>query len=315
MQTILGAGGIIGQEIARALPAYTQSIRLVNRNPKAVNASDQLFPADLLQSREVFRAVEGSETVYLAVGLPYDRKTWQAQWPPLMRHVLAACEEFGARLVFFDNIYMYDPGHLAPMTEDAPWNPSSQKGQVRAEVARMVLDAASSGRVKALIARAADFYGPGIKDRSVLTETVFKPLSQGKKAQWLGSARVPHSFTYTPDAGKATALLGNTPDAYGQTWHLPTAANPMTGQEWVAAIAQALGAKPGVQVAPAWLVRVLGLFNPVMRELVEMIYQYDRPYLFDSTKFEKRFPMRATSYQEGIAAIVARDFSGGTAKS
>jgi len=251
MQTILGAGGVIGREIARALPAYTQSIRLVNRNPEAVNATDVLFPADLLQSKEVFRAVEGSETVYLAVGLPYERKIWEAHWPPLMRHVLAACEEFGARLVFFDNVYMYDPAHLAPMTEETPWNPSSHKGKVRAEIARMVLDAAGSGRVQALIARSADFYGPGIQERSVLTETVFKPLSEGKKAQWLGSARVPHSYTYTPDAGKATALLGNTPDAYGQVWHLPTASNPMTGKEWVAAIAQALGAKPGLQVAPA----------------------------------------------------------------
>ncbi len=315
MQTILGAGGVIGREIALALPAFTQSIRLVNRKPKAVNASDVLFPADLLQSREVFRAVEGSETVYLAVGLTYDRKTWETHWPPLMRNVLAACAEFGARLVFFDNVYMYDPRHLAPMTEETPWNPSSHKGRVRAEIARMVLDAASSGRVEALIARAADFYGPGIQERSMLTETVFNPLFQGKKAQWLGSARVPHSYTYTPDAGKATALLGNTPDAYGQVWHLPTAANPMTGQEWVAAIAKALGAKPGLQVAPAWLVRVLGLFNPIMRELVEMVYQYDRPYLFDSSKFEKRFPLRPTSYEDGIAAIVERDYAGGSARS
>jgi nucleoside-diphosphate-sugar epimerase len=309
MQTILGAGGVIGREVAKALPAFTQSIRLVNRNPKAVNASDQLFPADLLKSKEIFRAVEGSETVYLTVGLPYERSVWEEHWPPLMRHVLAACEEFGARLVFFDNVYMYDAGSLNPMTEESPWNPPSRKGKVRAAIARMLLEAASAGKVEALIARAADFYGPGIKDRSVLTETVFKPLSQGKTAQWLGSANVPHSYTYTPDAGKATALLGNTPDAYGQVWHLPTAAQPMTGKEWVHAIAAELQARPRLQVAPAWMVGALGWFNPIMREFHEMVYQYDRPYVFDSSKFEKRFPLRATPYAAGIKTIAEQDYA------
>ncbi len=310
MQTILGAGGAIGTELAKALVHYTKDIRLVSRTPKAVNPGDQLVGADLTRSKELFHAVEGSETVYLVVGLPYDLKVWQESWPPLMRNVIAACEENGARLVFFDNVYMYDGGHLNPMTEETPWNPPSRKGKIRAEIARMVLDASERGKIQALIARSADFYGPGIKERSVLTETVFNRLAAGKKAQWLGSVNVPHSYTYTLDAGKATALLGNTPDAFGEVWHLPTAHNPMNANEWIKAIAEELGAKPGVQAAPKWMVSIMGLFNPFMKEFVEMMYQYDRPYVFDSGKFEKRFAFKPTSYLEGIREIAAADYSG-----
>ena len=308
MQTVLGSGGAIGIELTKALPQFTSDIRLVSRNPKAVNPGDQLVAADLTKSKEVFKAVEGSEAVYLTVGLPYSIKIWEAQWPTLMRNVVNACEETGARLVFFDNIYMYDPSNLNPITEQTPWNPHSRKGKVRAEIARMVLDAHERGRTQTLIARAADFYGPSIKERSVLTEVVFKNLNQGKKAQWLGSTRFKHSFTYTPDAGKATALLGNTPDAYGQEWHLPTAPDPWTGQEWIDHIAEAMGKKSSVQVAPKWLVRILGMFDPTMKEFIEMMYQYDRDYVFDSSKFEKRFNWKPTPYEQGVREIVAMDY-------
>jgi nucleoside-diphosphate-sugar epimerase len=179
---------------------------------------------------------------------------------------------------------------------------------VRTEVVNMITDAIDRGELKALIARSADFYGPSISTTSVLTETVFKPLSQGKKANWLGSVDFKHSYTYTPDAGKATALLGNTEDAYGQVWHLPTAHDPFTGKEWIEAIAKEMGAKANYQVAPKFLVRVMGLFMPLMRELVEMMYQNDRDYVFDSSKFEKRFTISATPYLEGIKAVVDTDY-------
>ena len=308
MQTILGSGGAIGRELAQALTRYTTDIRLVSRHPAAVNPGDQLHPADLSRPGEVFRAVEGSDTVYVTVGFPYDLKVWEQTWPPLMRQVIQACEECEARLVFFDNVYMYDSSRLNPMTEETPWNPPSAKGRVRAQIARMLLDAVESGRVQALIARSADFYGPGIDKTSILTETVFKNLAAGKAAQWLGSAQFRHSFTYTPDAGRATALLGNTPDAYGQCWHLPTAPNPPTGREWVEALAAEMGVKARLQVAPAWMVRALGWFMPIMKELHEMLYQNDRHYVFDSGKFERRFGIQATPYREGIRRIVQADY-------
>lgn len=205
MQTILGSGGAIGIELARALKPYTDSIRLVSRNPQKVNASDHLFSADLSRQADVLKAVNGSEIAYL-------------------------------------------------------------------------------------------------------TETVFKNLSKGKKAMWLASVKHRHSFTYTPDAAKATALLGNTADAYNQVWHLPTAPNPLTGKEWIHAIAEALGVEPKYQVVPKFLVRIIGLFMPIMKETVEMMYQYERDYVFDSSKFEKSFGFEPTPYLEGIRNIVEDDY-------
>jgi nucleoside-diphosphate-sugar epimerase len=139
MQTILGAGGTIATDLARDLTAYTRNIRLVSRNPRKINDTDQLFPADLTRREDVFRAVEGSEVVYLTVGFEYDTKVWRERWPPLMAHVIAACKRYGAKLVFFDNVYMYDRNALSRMTEETPVRPSSKKGEVRARIAQMLL--------------------------------------------------------------------------------------------------------------------------------------------------------------------------------
>jgi nucleoside-diphosphate-sugar epimerase len=225
-----------------------------------------------------------------------------------MENVIKACEANNAKLVFFDNIYMYDPNHLNGMTEETPVNPTSEKGKIRARIAKMIMDEVKAGKLTALIARSADFYGPSIKGTSVLTEVVFKNLAAGKKANWLGGLQFKHSYTFTPDAGKATAMLGNTDDAFNQVWHLPTASNPPTGKEWVEMIAKELDVKPRVQVVPKFLVRVMGIFIPVMREMVEMMYQNDRDYVFNSSKFEKRFGFEPTSYLEGIKEIVNSDY-------
>lgn len=308
MQTILGAGGSIGIELAKVLPQYTSSIRLVSRNPKKVNATDELVKADLLNKDEVEAAVQGSEVVYLLAGFSYSVKVWQNSWPLAMKNTIEACKKAGAKLVFLDNIYMYDPNYLNPMDENTPLNPSSKKGKIRKQVAQMIMDEVEKGELTALIARSADFYGPSIEKNSVLTEAVFKPIYQGKKANWFSSTKFKHSFTYTPDIGKATALLANTDDAYNQVWHLPTAENPYTGKEWVAHIANALGEKAKIQVAPKWLLSIMGLFDPIMKEFVEMLYQYDRDYVFDSSKFEKRFELRPTPYLDGIKEIVSIDY-------
>ncbi|PHN02656.1 NAD-dependent epimerase/dehydratase family protein [Flavilitoribacter nigricans] len=308
MQTILGSGGAIGLELAKALPDFTDRIRLVSRNPEKVNPTDELHPADLLQAEAVDAAVAGSDIVYLTVGLPYNTEIWTTKWPLIMDHTIAACKKHACRLVFFDNIYMYDPDHLAPMDENTPIRPVSKKGKVRASISSRLMDAVKAGELEALIARSADFYGPSVKNTSVLTETVFNNLAAGKPADWMGSLNFQHSFTYTPDAGKATALLGNSSDAFGQVWHLPTASQPPTGREWIDAIAGALGVPSKSRVAPKWLVRILGLFNPIMKEMVEMMYQYDRDYIFDSSKFESHFNFSPTPYAEGIRIIVETDY-------
>jgi len=302
MQVILGAGGAIGNDLAIELKKYTGEIRLASRNPKKVNANDELLICDLTKPNEVNEAVKGCQVAYLTVGLQYTVKAWQEQWPQIMKNVIDACKKHKVKLVFFDNIYMYHPDKLNPMTEETEVMPSSKKGQVRARIAQMVLDEINSGKLQALIARAADFYGPAIKN-SALNEAIYKNLKAGKKANWFCSGNHLHNFTFTPDAAKGTALLGNTESAYNQVWHLPTVA-PITGKQWIEKIAKELGVEPKIQVAPKFIVQVLGLFNPLMKEFVEMLYQFDRDYNFDSSKFETVFKIKPTPIDEGIRQIV-----------
>ncbi|WP_319480457.1 NAD-dependent epimerase/dehydratase family protein [uncultured Draconibacterium sp.] len=307
-QTILGAGGAIGVELAKALPKYTDKIRLVSRNPQKVNEKDELMKADLLNPKEVDKAINGSSVVYVTIGFPYSYKFWKANWAPFMRSVIDACKRHDAKLVFFDNIYMYDQNHLNGMTEETPINPPSKKGEVRAELVKMIMDEVDKGTLTALIARAADFYGPGIKNTSVLTEMVIDPLSKGKPADWMGSVHFKHAFTYTPDAGKATALLGNTDSAFNQVWHMPTAKNAPSGKEWIEQIASAFNTKPKHRVASKFILKMIGIFIPVLREMPEMIYQYDRDYVFNSDKFEKAFNFKPTSYEDGLKEIIKTDY-------
>lgn len=310
MQTILGAGGAIGTELAHSLGDFTNHVRLVSRNPKAVNPSDEPFKADLTDREATSKAVKGSDIVYLTAGLKYDTETWRQQWPVIVNNTIAACSEHHAKLLFFDNIYLYSSDTLNPITEVNTIDPPSQKGLIRAQLAQMIWDAHKDGKVEAVIARAADFYGPGLRDNtSVLIETVFKPLSKNKRAFWLGNAKYKHSFTYTPDAGKATALLGNTPSAYGQEWHVPTSPNPPTGKEWIEQIARELSTSPSYFNSSSLIIRALGLFNPIMRESVEMMYQYSQDYVFSSRKFEQAFKMSPTPYETGIKEVVSADFS------
>ena len=302
MQVILGAGGGIGIELAKELKSYTNEIRLASRSPKKINIDNELVTCDLTKPMDVDEAVKGCKVAYLTVGLPYQLKIWQENWPLVMNNTIAACKKNKTKLVFFDNIYMYNPDKLNPMTEETEIMPVSKKGKVRAEIAQMVLDEIKTGNLIALIARAADFYGPGIKN-SVLNEVVFNNLKVGKKANWFCSVNHLHNFTYTPDAAKATAILGNSDMAFGQVWHLPTA-KPITGKQWIEKIANELGVKPKTQIATKFILQLMGLFNPIMKEVVEMLYQYDRDYNFDSSKFESTFNLKPTSVDDGIKQVI-----------
>ena len=302
MQTILGSTGIIGTELAKALTQYTDKIRLVSRNPKRVNQNDQLVVADLTNPQQVLTSVEGSDVVYLTVGLEYKIGVWQTQWPIIMKNVIEACKTHKAKFVFFDNVYAY--GLVKGwMKEDTLVNPSSKKGEVRAQIAQMIMSEVEHGHLDAIIARAADFYGPNTP-LSFATVTVFNNLKKGKKAQWFLDAHKKHSMTYTPDAGKATALLGNTNSAYNQIWHLPTDKNVLTGKELVEIAAKEFGVEPKFMVLKKWMIQMVGMFVPVVKESIEMLYQNEYDYLFDSTKFEKAFNFTPTNYQDGIAATV-----------
>lgn len=304
MQTILGANGTIGSLLASELMKYTNRIRLVSRNPKKVNETDELFPADLTEPGQMEKAVAGSEVVYLMVGLDYNLKVWQQKWPVIMQATIDACIKHNAKLVFFDNVYMYDINAIAHMTENSPINPPSKKGQVRSQIAEMLLSAIQSGKLTGLIARSADFYGPN-NDKSFLIEVVYKNIKKGKKPNWFMNADKKHSFTYTPDAAKATALLGNTADAYGQIWHLPTDKNAITGREMISLFTKEMNAADKIFILPIWLLKLLGIFIPLMKEMPEMMYQYDRDYFFDSSKFDQRFSFSTTIYGQGVKDTIA----------
>jgi nucleoside-diphosphate-sugar epimerase len=304
MQTILGSSGVIGKEVAKELfKSYTKDIRLVSRNPQPVNPTDQHFRADLLNHDQVFKAVRDAEVVYLTVGIQYSAKIWAEQWPVIMRNVVDACIAHKAKLVFFDNVYSYGKVD-GIMTEESPYNPCSKKGKIRMQVITMMMDEVKKGRLQALIARAADFYGPDTP-LSFINVMALANYAKGKKAQVMGNINTKHSFTYTPDAGKATAILGNTPSAYNQVWHLPTDRNTLTGKEFLEMTAQAFGVKPGYITVKKWMMQLIGLFNPIIKESIEMMYQNEVDYIFDSSKFEKEFGFKPTSYSEGIKATTS----------
>jgi nucleoside-diphosphate-sugar epimerase len=220
-----------------------------------------------------------------------------------MKNVIDACADHQVPLVFFDNVYMY--GKVKGwMTEETPYHPTSKKGQVRAQIAQMLMEAVEKGRINALIARSADFYGP----RAVTTFvdfTVFSYLHQGKTPSWMGSDKYLHSFTYTLDAAKGTALLGIAKDALNQIWHLPTAKPTLTGKEFCALASEGFGVAAKNGTLPPAMVWILGRFMQIMDESYEMLYQYTDDYLFDSSKFDKRFQFTPTPYAEGIRATVA----------
>ncbi|MCF3107914.1 NAD-dependent epimerase/dehydratase family protein [Niabella sp. CC-SYL272] len=305
MQTILGAGGDIGKFLAGALRPYTDRVRLVGRHPEKVNETDELVTANLLDADLVQKAVAGSEVAYLTVGLPYHAVIWEQQWPVIMRHVIEACIQHHCKLVFFDNVYAYARTAIPHMKEDSPIDPPSRKGQVRAQLIRMLAAAETRG-LRYLIARSADFYGPGARN-GILNLLVLNNLKKGRRANWQTNVHKIHSLTYTPDAAKATALLGNTEAAYGQVWHLPTSQERLTGKQMIELAAAQLQVPPRYFVLSPLLMALGGLFSRTIRELREMQYQNSQDYYFDSSKFIKTFGLEPTSYQEGIRQTMLGD--------
>jgi nucleoside-diphosphate-sugar epimerase len=300
MQTILGSTGAIGTELAKELTEYTSKIRLVSRNPKKINENDELVSADLLNPQQTNNAVKGSEVVYLIVGLKYDHKVWRKSWPVIMRNVIDACKKHNAKLVFFDNVYMYDPNYLYRMNEDTPVKPVSKKGNVRAEIAETLMKETKQGELTSLIARAADFMGP---KNSIPAELIYKNLSKGKKAMWMVDVNKLHNFTNVRDAAKGTAMLGNNNEAYSQVWHLPTDSTELTMKQWIELIAKELNKKPSYSILSKSMMGMVGLFNTIVREMKEMSYQYDHDYLFDSSKFNKKFDYTPMTPKESIRYV------------
>jgi nucleoside-diphosphate-sugar epimerase len=298
MHTILGAGGPVANALTTQLLQNNIPVRLVSR--RQINIEDHNAHwqrADLTNASEVMDATKGATVIYLCAGLVYDKEVWQKQWPVIMTNVINAAKQNKARLIFFDNVYMYGLVE-GPMVETLPYKPSSVKGDVRARIATQLMDEVKTGNLQATILRGADFYGAESLN-SFYDSMVLAKFAKGERAMWLGKANTLHSFTYVPDAGKAMYLLGQHPEHDNQIWHAPTAP-PLKGTQFIELAAKVFDVKPRYTAVNKLMLRMIGLFNKVIGGTVEMYYQYDHDYNFNSDKFEKAFGVKPTSYEEGV---------------
>jgi nucleoside-diphosphate-sugar epimerase len=309
IHTILGAGGVIADGLAKELIHHQLPVRLVSRHPAPREGATTLA-ADLTNPEQTLQAIQGSAVVYCCVGLKYSYSVWRQQWPRIIDNIIDVCKRTGARLIFFDNVYMYGKVD-GVMTEETPYDPCSRKGDLRARMATQLMSEVRKGNITATIARAADFYGPGADRTSIPDLLVFQRLAKDQKAQWLVNAMAKHSFTYTPDAIKAMHILATDENSWNQVWHLPTAPDPLTGSAFIGLAAEALGKEPRYTVLPKWMIRLAGLFDKTTAELYEMLYQNEADYLFDSSKFESAYHFHPVSYGEGIKAT-ANAYRNGT---
>lgn len=301
MYVILGAGGPSANALTSELSAQNKTVRLVSR--KKIAVADQnlsWFQADLLNEGQVKAAVKGATVVYLCAGIIYDAAIWKQQWPVIMDNVINSVKSVHARLIFLDNIYMYGQVN-GPITEHTPYHPCSIKGEIRARIANKLMDEVSAGNIRASIARAADFYGASSMN-SFIDMMVFDKYSKNQSAQWVGNPKMLHNFSYIPDVGKALYLLGQETESDNQIWHLPTA-KPVNGIEFIQLAAKIYQVEPKYTTINKLMLRLVGIFKKVVAGTVEMYYQYDHDYQFDSTKFEQYFDFKPTSYADGIKNI------------
>jgi nucleoside-diphosphate-sugar epimerase len=303
MQTILGANGPIGVELAKELKRnFTSDIRIVSRKPVKVNDIDTTLPADLSVKESAMQAVKGSAIAYFTLGLPMNTALWEQQFLLITRNIIDACKLHGTRLVFFDNTYMYpQDGRL--LKEDTVFAPVGRKGRVRQVMAEMVLQEIQSGQLEAVICRAPEFYGPG-KTQSITNSMVFDNIKKGKKLKLPLSANKKRSLIWTPDASRATAWIGNAADTFGQTWHLPVDESHPTYKELIVLAAEVYERKLQYTVIPKFVFKIGSIFNKQLRELQELLPRYEHDNIFDDSKFRKRFSeFKVTSYRQGIEQI------------
>ena len=298
--TIFGFGPV-GRETAKALVARGDAVNIAQRNaPRDLPAGASFVACDALEPDFALRAAEGSDQIVVAIGFPYDGSAWRKCWPLAMTHFLAACAQTKARMVFVDNLYMYGPQE-APLREDMPLTDFGVKPAVRAAVTRLWRAESAAARVRVAAVRAPDFYGPGV-DNAILGKMVFAPLAKNQRIFLLAPPDTPHDFAYVPDVARAVVTLLDAPDdAFGEAWHMPCAPT-QTPREIIGLAAKALGVTPKITPLPLFALPLLGLTVPVLREVNEMRFLWDRPYRVDAQKFSKRFWSDATPFETGAVA-------------
>ncbi len=303
LHVVLGATGGVGQALVEALVAQGERVRAVNRSGRAaVPASVEIMAADLTNRESSIAACQGAAVVYHCAGVPYAYAQWAAFFPGMLDNIMAAASLSGAVLVYMDNCYAYAPT-AEPLTEQSLQAPVTRKGKLRKQLADTLLAAQRRGQIRATIGRAPDFYGPGVR-ASFVGEQFFDPLLAGKRVAWLGKLDVVHALAFVEDVARALITLGRHETALGQVWHLPTA-QALTGRQYITLASEAarVAAKP--LAIPGPVLRMLGLTNTLLRESVEMLYEWNEPYVIDGSKYTQAFGASVTSHREAMQRTVA----------
>ncbi|MEV4514270.1 NAD-dependent epimerase/dehydratase family protein [Dactylosporangium sp. NPDC049525] len=297
--------GAIGLATLDALRRRGETARLINRSGAAPVPDDvEVIGGDASDPQFTTAVTRGANIVYQTLNPPYTR--WLEEFPALQAGVLAAAEANGARMVSMENVYMYGRPAGQPLTETRAYAAHTRKGQLRARMARDLLAAHESGRVEVAIGRASDYFGPRGGAQSNLGDRLFPAAVAGSAATVLGNPDQPHSYTYIPDIGEGLAVLGEHPDAVGQVWHLPNDPDTRTTRQLVD-IAYRQAGRPRTrlrQMRPA-LVRLAALTNRTLRELLEMQYQFDEPFIVDSSKIAAKLGVHATPVEQALADTLA----------
>ncbi|MDN4611554.1 NAD-dependent epimerase/dehydratase family protein [Arthrobacter burdickii] len=300
LHVVFGTGAI-GLATADALRRRGRTVRLINRSGHAPVPHDiEVLGGDAGKADFAADAARGASVVYQTLNPPYSH--WSEQFPALQAGVLSAAESTGARLVSMENVYMYGRPAGRPLTEDRGDAAHTRKGQLRAHMAQELLRAHRAGRVEVAIGRASDYFGPRGGAQSNLGDRVFPAAQHGKTATVFGNADQPHTYTYIPDIGEALAVLGEHADAPGEVWHLPNDPHTRTTRQLTDIIYRQAGQnRTKLRPMPSLLLRALGFINPTVRELLEMQYQFEEPFIVDSSKITQRLGISATPIDQAIA--------------
>ncbi len=293
--------GAVGLALLDALRRRGETARLVNRSGHARVPDDvEVVAGDARDPAFTTTVARGAEVVYQTLNPPYAE--WSAQFPLLQAGVLAAAEAAGARLISMENVYGYGRPAGRVLTEDLPDGAHTRKGRLRGRMARELLAAHDVGRVEVAIGRASDYFGPRGGAQSNLGDRVFPAALAGRTATVLGDPDQPHTYTYVPDIGEGLAVLGEHPDAPGQVWHLPNDPDTRTTRQLVDLVYRQAGRPRGrLRRLPPVVLRALGLVDPTVRELVEMQYQFEEPFVVDSSRITDKLGVEATPLDQALA--------------
>jgi len=293
--------GALGAALIEELHTQGQTVLAVNRSGRPPVGGVETVAGDASDAGFVSDVADGARVVYLAVNPPYHK--WMELFEPLHAAILDGAIAAGAhKIVALENLYLY--GHLQAesLTESHPIAPGTRKGRLRADMHRSLMGAHDEGKIRVVAARPSDYFGPRTV-ASAVDYRVFGPAMAGKTARVLGDPTAEHSYSFTPDVGRALAILGRDERADGQAWHMPSPP-PITPAAFVDKIATAAGTSAKASGMSRRMLQLVGVFNKPAGELVEMFYEFDQPFRMDSSKFESTFGVTPTPLDEAIGATV-----------